>query len=104
MGNDLTGMGIVKGDRVTLFLPNVPEFFFCYFGILKARSVVNPVKAILKQSKIDYIIGDCAPKAIVTAKALAAEPLNVFRKVGSNIKQMIVIGGDGETDIIHFEG
>ncbi len=103
IANGLTDMGIVKGDRVTLFLPNIPEFFFCYFGILKAGGVVNPLNVMLKQNEIDYIIGDCAPKAIATTKALAADPLKVFRKEGSNIEQMIVIGGDGETDTIHFE-
>ena len=96
-------MGIINGDRVTLFLPNVPEFFFCYFGILKVGAVVNPLNVMLKQNEIDYIIGDCAPKAIVTTTALAAEPLKVFRKEGSNIEQMIVIGVDGENDTIHFE-
>src|SRR5271169_1897451 len=61
IANGLQEMGVEKGDRVTLFLPNVPEFFFWFFGILKAGAVANPLNVMLKQREIDYIIRDCSP-------------------------------------------
>lgn len=36
----LVGMGIKKGDRVGIFIPNTPQFVMIYFGILKAGGVV----------------------------------------------------------------
>ena len=51
-------MGIEKGDRVSFFLPNVPEFFFWYFGVLKTGAVVNPLNVMLKEKEIEYVIGD----------------------------------------------
>ncbi len=36
----LAGMGIKKGDRVGIFIPNTPQFVMTYFGILKAGGVV----------------------------------------------------------------
>jgi long-chain acyl-CoA synthetase len=36
----LAGMGIKKGDRVGIFIPNTPQFVMIYFGILKAGGVV----------------------------------------------------------------
>jgi len=44
----LVEMGITKGDRVTLFLSNTPEFFFWFFGIIKVGAVVNPLNVMLK--------------------------------------------------------
>ena len=36
----LAGMGVKKGDRVGMFIPNTPQFVMVYFGILKAGGVV----------------------------------------------------------------
>jgi long-chain acyl-CoA synthetase len=53
----LTGMGVKKGDRIGIFMPNIPQFVMAYFGILKAGGVVvainptYPVNEILKPVK-----------------------------------------------------
>jgi len=36
----LAGLGLKKGDRVGMFIPNTPQFVMVYFGILKAGGVV----------------------------------------------------------------
>ncbi len=36
----LADLGIKKGDRVGIFIPNTPQFVMVYFGILKAGGVV----------------------------------------------------------------
>ncbi|MGO9021185.1 MAG: long-chain-fatty-acid--CoA ligase [Syntrophobacteraceae bacterium] len=100
IANGLQEMGVEKGDRVTLFLPNVPEFFFWFFGILKAGAVANPLNVMLKQREIDYIIRDCSPKVLVTTKSVAAEPLKVFRNPEAGIGKMVVMGGNGEGDTV----
>ncbi|MFH1116490.1 MAG: long-chain fatty acid--CoA ligase [Pseudomonadota bacterium] len=97
----LRQMGVEKGDRVTLFLPNVPEFFFWYFGILKAGAVVNPLNVMLKEREIDYIIRDCGPKVIVATQSVAAEPHKIFKRPEYGIQEMVVIGenyGNGTID------
>ena len=99
----LTKMGAERGDRITLFLPNMPEFFFWYFGILKAGAVVNPLNVMLKQREIDYIIGDCAPRVIVAAGEVAEAPLDILRRGERGIQEMILIGGKGEAGTIRFE-
>src|SRR5690349_24835639 len=42
-GGALGGMGLKKGDRVGIFMPNTPQFVIAYFGILKAGGVVVAV-------------------------------------------------------------
>jgi len=39
IANFLAGRGIRKGDRVAIFLPNLPHYPPIYFGILKAGAV-----------------------------------------------------------------
>ncbi len=103
IANGLQQMGIEKGDRVSLFLPNVPEFFFWYYGTLKAGAVVNPLNVMLKQREIDYIIRDCGPKVIVAAESVATEPYKIFRNPESGIRTMVVIGGNKGTDTVDFK-
>ena len=102
VANGLRHMGVAKGERITLFLPNVPEFFFWYFGILKAGAVVNPLNVMLKQREIADIVRDCSPKMIVTSASIAAEPYKVFKTPELGIQHMVVIGENPPADTVDF--
>ncbi|MEH1793441.1 class I adenylate-forming enzyme family protein [Nostoc sp.] len=70
VANGLSGLGIKQGDRVVLFLPNIPEFIISYLGILKIGAVVVSVNVMLKSNEVSYIFNDCAAKAIITTESL----------------------------------
>ncbi|MDZ8095894.1 MAG: long-chain fatty acid--CoA ligase [Nostoc sp. DedQUE05] len=70
LANSLNGLGIKKGDRVVLFLPNIPEFIISYLGVLKIGAVVVSVNVMLKSNEVSYILNDCAAKAIITTESL----------------------------------
>ncbi|MBD1903921.1 long-chain fatty acid--CoA ligase [Funiculus sociatus GB2-A5] len=70
VANGLRGLGINRGDRVALFLPNIPEFVISYLGILKIGAVVVSVNVMLKSAEVSYILNDCAAKAIITTESL----------------------------------
>ena len=40
IATSLRNLGVHRGDKVAIQLPNVPHFLFAYFGILKAGAVV----------------------------------------------------------------
>ena len=50
--------GIVAGDRVGIMLPNVPQFAFAYYGVLRAGGVVVPMNVLLKQREVEFYLGD----------------------------------------------
>ncbi|NPU84346.1 MAG: long-chain fatty acid--CoA ligase [Syntrophaceae bacterium] len=103
IANGLVDLGVEKGDRVSLFLPNCPEFLFWYFGALKMGAVVNPINTMLKERELEYVIRDCAPKVLVTAEELAAVPRHVYGLPGIGIKKMIVVKGKDEDGILANE-
>ena len=45
-------------------LPNVPEFAFAYYGVLRAGGVVVPMNLLLKQREVEFYLGDCEAKLI----------------------------------------
>src|SRR5689334_1131766 len=40
-GNLLKDFDVERGDRVFLFLPRIPELFFCFLGILKLGAIAG---------------------------------------------------------------
>jgi long-chain acyl-CoA synthetase len=54
----LAGMGVKKGDRVGIFMPNTPQFVMAYYGILKAGGVVVATNPLYTPSEIEYQASD----------------------------------------------
>jgi len=66
----LQEMGVVKGDRVALFLPNVPQFVVAFFGTLKARAVVTSVNPLHKEREVAHQLMDAGAETIVALDSL----------------------------------
>ncbi|GAX38425.1 AMP-dependent synthetase and ligase [Nodularia sp. NIES-3585] len=69
VANALKGLGVKKGDRVGLFLPNIPEFVISYLGILKIGAIAVSINVMLKTAEVSYILNDCAAKVIITTES-----------------------------------
>ncbi len=54
----LVDMGVKKGDRVGIFMPNTPQFVMTYFGILKAGGVVVATNPLYTPSEMAYQAND----------------------------------------------
>ncbi|SLN23940.1 acyl-CoA synthetase [Oceanibacterium hippocampi] len=59
IGGWLRRQGVRPGDRVGLFMSNVPEYFEALFGIWMAGACAVPVNAKLHAKEIAYILGNC---------------------------------------------
>jgi acyl-CoA synthetase (AMP-forming)/AMP-acid ligase II len=46
--------GVVRGDRVTIFMPNSIEFVIAFYATLKAGGVVNPINAQSKEREVRF--------------------------------------------------
>jgi long-chain acyl-CoA synthetase len=58
MAAALVEMGVKKGDRVGIFMPNLPQFIVAYFGILKAGGVVVAVNPTYPPDEILTPVND----------------------------------------------
>ncbi len=54
----LADMGVKKGDRVGIFMPNTPQFVMAYFAILKAGGVVVATNPLYTAKEIEYQVND----------------------------------------------
>jgi len=61
----LIEIGVGKGDRVALLLPNSPEFVIIYFGIVKIGAIALPLNIRYKVDELASLFNDSQPKALV---------------------------------------
>src|ERR1700712_139214 len=73
VATSLLGLGLERGDKVAVQLPNLPQFLFTYFGILKAGLVMVPLNPLLKAPEVAYHLKDSDAKLLVTFEMFAEE-------------------------------
>ena len=62
----LQSMGVKKGDRVSIHLPNCPQFVIAYYAALKAGAVVVPTNPLYAPREIEYQLKDAGVETIIT--------------------------------------
>jgi long-chain acyl-CoA synthetase len=68
--NALVKLEVDKGDRVAVFLPNIPQFIIAYFGALKAGAVVTAISPLHREREVEYQLGDSGAETIVALDSL----------------------------------
>jgi long-chain acyl-CoA synthetase len=85
--NALKAMGVRRGDRVALLLPNVPQIVIAYFGIWRAGAVAVPCNPLYMDDEILHQVNLSGATVMVTLDLLAERMLALRSK--SPLKQII---------------
>jgi long-chain acyl-CoA synthetase len=67
----LQGLGLVKGDRIAIMMPNVPQYPVAVAGILRAGYVVVNVNPLYTPRELEHQLKDSGAKAIVIIENFA---------------------------------
>ncbi len=86
----LRKLGIQKGDRVAIMLPNCPQNAIAYYGILYAGAIVVQTNPLYKEREIAYLMSDSGAKAIITLDMLYPRVLSVLKETG--LENIIITG------------
>ena len=70
-GAHLQGLGLAKGDRVAIMMPNVPQYPVAVAGILRAGFVVVNVNPLYTPRELAHQLKDSGAKAIVIIENFA---------------------------------
>jgi long-chain acyl-CoA synthetase len=71
LAHALTSLGLGKGSRVMLLLPNLPQSVICFFGILKAGATVVFASPLSEPDELLRQIRDARADALITLTKLA---------------------------------
>jgi len=67
LANGLRGLGLDTGDRVAVLTRNCVEFQELYFAAGRAGLVLQPLNWRLSAAELARLIGDAAPRVVITA-------------------------------------
>ena len=83
----LARLGIGKGDRVGIMLPNCPQYLISFFAIVRLGAIVANVNPIYTAREVEMVARDSGMRAIITLDALAETILSI--QAQSQIEQVI---------------
>ena len=66
----LDSLQVKKGDRVALFLPNIPQFVIAYFGVLKAGAVATALSPLHREREVQFQLSDSEAETIIVLDSL----------------------------------
>lgn len=69
----LHAAGVQRGDRVILFMQNLPQLVMAHFAILRANAVVVPVNPMNRAQELQHYITDARVRLAMTTADLAPE-------------------------------
>ena len=87
------GLGIDTGDRVCLFLPNCPEFLYCWFGLSAIGAIAVPVNTAYKRDETAYILNDAEASALVSHPALA-DVAEAAASLAPSVRAKLLVAGE----------
>ncbi len=71
--NGFAGLGVARGDRVAIWLPNTAAFVIAYLGLQKLGAIAVTINTGLKAAEIDFILKDSGAEILLTTAALYTE-------------------------------
>jgi len=84
----LAELGIVKGDRVGIMLPNCPQYIIAAFAVLRLGAVVVNINPSYTPREFLIVVSDSSPRVVITLDALA--PLVQSVRAETSIEHVIV--------------
>jgi long-chain acyl-CoA synthetase len=93
--SSLVKLGVKKGDRIGLALPNTPQMILALLGAWKAGAVAVPMNPLYTGRELEFAIQECEAEIVVVltrfySKVKAVQPRTKIRTViATNIKDYL---------------
>lgn len=86
--NYLRRLGVEKGDRVAIMLPNCPQAVIAYYGVLFAGGIVVQTNPLYTERELQYQMEDSGAKVILSLDILYPRITKVIKR--TKIENVII--------------
>jgi crotonobetaine/carnitine-CoA ligase len=90
--NAFLQQGVVKGDKISIMLPNCPEFLFIWFGSAKVGAVEVPINTSYKGEFLRHLVDQSDSKVLFLDHEWL-DRLKLIEKDLKKLKQVVILGG-----------
>ncbi len=91
-------MGIRKGDRVAVMLPNCPDFVIAYYAILSLGGIVVNTNPMYVEREIEHQVNDSGARMMITLIDLYPRVKNV--RPNTPLEKVFITGFTGKPDAL----
>lgn len=88
--NYLRSLGIEKGDRVAVMLPNCPQAVIAYYGTMYAGGIVVQTNPLYTERELQYQMADSGAKVLLVMDILYPRAMKIIKETA--LENVIVTG------------
>jgi long-chain acyl-CoA synthetase len=74
-------LGLKRGDRIVIMLPNVPQFLIVYYALLKLGVWVVPINVLYKEAEIQHVVIDSEADGFIAWQGFDRHLLSAIARV-----------------------
>lgn len=97
-GNALLALGLDRGDRVILIVKDCAEFFYVFWGAIKAGLIPVPINTLLRAKDYAYILADSGCKALIYSPEYTSEVHEALTQLEPRLAHSICVE-DGDNSL-----
>ncbi len=102
LAHALRGMGVERGDRVGVVVPQKPANALTHLACWKLGAVSIPLSILFGPDALEYRLGDADAKVVV-ADAPVREAVDAARESLPNLEALVEVDGEAAGDALAFE-
>ncbi len=96
-GNALRGIGMARGDRMLMMVKDCPEFFYLFWGAIKAGIVPVPINTLFRAPDYIFVLEDSNCTGCVYSPEFAAEVVPALDAADPGPAHRFATEGNGTT-------
>jgi crotonobetaine/carnitine-CoA ligase len=102
VANGLLRLGVERGDRIALLLPNCPEFLFAVFAAAEIGAVFVPINTAFKAEEAGYVLNHSESSFLVTAGSFLSLVASIKEKC-PRLRRVITLRGEKGAGCISWD-
>lgn len=91
--NILTSNGVVKDDRVFIFMPRIPELYASFLGILKTGAIAGTLFSAFQETALKDRLQNAGTKVLLTTKELSQRVASIKSQLPA-LQHVLVVDSD----------
>ncbi len=85
----LLHLGVTRGERVLIFMPNCPQFIIAYYAALRAGAIIVPANPLYGEQELAYQLHDAGAQTLITLDVVFSR---VKKLLSDKQLQRVIIG------------
>ncbi len=90
--NAFSDHGVTRGDKISIMLPNCPEYLHVWFGSAKIGAVEVPINTSYKGEFLRHIVDQSDSKVLVIAREFL-DRVKLIEDALTKVEKLVVLGG-----------